>query len=53
MEKRSGKKIFNGIAIGKIQFYKKKENLVERTKVTDVEAEINRYEKAKKRQWNN
>ncbi|MBO5452243.1 MAG: phosphoenolpyruvate--protein phosphotransferase [Lachnospiraceae bacterium] len=47
MEKRSGKKIFNGIAIGKIQFYKKKENLVERTKVTDVEAEINRYEKAK------
>jgi phosphotransferase system enzyme I (PtsI) len=47
MEQRSGKKIFNGIAIGKIKFHAKDENRVVRTKVSDVEAEIKRYEAAK------
>ena len=47
METKVGKKIFNGIAIGKIRFYKKMENIIERTKITDVEAEIKRYENAK------
>ena len=47
MDKKSGKKIFNGIAIGKIRFYSKAENKVSRTKVADVEAEITRYEEAK------
>ena len=47
MEERVGKKIFNGIAIGKIKFYAKAENKVVRTKVTHVEAELARYEKAK------
>lgn len=47
MDKKAGKKIFNGIAIGKIRFYSKAENQVSRKKVEDVEAEIARYEEAK------
>ncbi len=47
MEERAGKKIFNGIAIGKIKFYVKADNKVTRTKVADAEAEIARYEAAK------
>lgn len=47
MEERIGKKIFNGIAIGKIKFLEKKENQVVRTKVSDTDAEIKRYEDAK------
>lgn len=47
MEERSGKKIFGGIAIGKIKFYGKAENKVTRTRISDVEAEIKRYEEAK------
>lgn len=47
MEQKSGKKIFNGIAIGRIKFYSKAENTVVRTKVDDVDAEIARYEAAK------
>lgn len=48
METKIGKKIFSGIAIGKIQFYKKSENIIARTKISDVDEEINRYEDAKK-----
>ena len=47
METKVGKKIFNGIAIGKIHFHKKAENVIERKKVEDVDAEIARYEAAK------
>ncbi len=47
MEERAGKKIFNGIAIGKIKFYEKADNKVTRRRVDDVEAEIARYEAAK------
>ncbi len=47
MEKYSGKKINKGIAIGKILFYEKKENVVNRHHVEDVDAEIERYEYAK------
>ena len=47
MEERTGKKIFNGIAIGKIKFLEKTENQVIRTKVSDTAAEIERYEAAK------
>lgn len=49
MEEKSGKKIFNGIAIGKIKFYAKSENKVVRTKIEDIEAEIARYEDAKEK----
>ena len=49
MEKKTGKKIFNGIAIGKIRFYSKAENQVSRTKVENTEAETDRYEEAKQK----
>lgn len=49
MEERTGKKIFNGIAIGKIKFHSKAENKIVRTKVADVEAELARYEAAKEK----
>ncbi len=47
METRSGKKVFGGIAIGKIKLYSKAENKVVRTRIDDVDAEIKRYEEAK------
>lgn len=47
MEEKTGKKIFNGIAIGKIKFYAKSDNTITRTKVENTEAEIARYEAAK------
>lgn len=49
MEKLSGKKIFNGVAIGKIKFFSKAQNQVVRKKIEDSEAEIVRYEEAKKK----
>ncbi len=42
-----GKAVARGIAIGKIYYFKKNEQAVRRIKVTDVEAELNRYETAK------
>jgi phosphotransferase system enzyme I (PtsI) len=47
MEERSGKKIFNGVAIGKIRFHSKVENRIVRTKIEDAGAELERYEAAK------
>lgn len=49
MEEKTGKKIFNGIAIGKIKFYAKSDNTITRTKVENTEAEIARYEAAKEK----
>lgn len=49
MEQYSGKKIFSGVAIGKIFCYEKEQNVVVRKKVTDVENEISRYESAKEK----
>ena len=43
MKKLTGKKIFNGVTIGKILFYEKEENIVVRKKIEDVEAEWNRF----------
>ena len=48
MEKYSGKSIYIGIAIGRILFYGKKEAVIKRYKVEDPQAEIERYERAKK-----
>ncbi len=42
-----GKSVFGGIAIGRISIYKKGEQQVKRTKITDASAEIKRYEEAK------
>lgn len=39
----SGKSVFEGIAIGPIHVYKKEEQSVKRTKVTDLDAEVARY----------
>lgn len=47
METYSGKKIFGGIAIGKVLFYGKEQNQVVRKKVENVESELARYEEAK------
>lgn len=47
MDTYTGKSIFNGIAIGRILFYKKGEQEVTRVKVQDIEVEIARYERAK------
>lgn len=48
MERQGGKKIFGGIAIGNILFYTKQSNQVVRRKIEDTDAEIKRYEAAKK-----
>ena len=42
-----GKAVFEGIAIGKLSIYKKKENSVKRLKTEDSAAEIKRYENAR------
>ena len=47
MDTYTGKSIFNGIAIGRILFYKKGEQAVTRVKVQDTSAEVERYERAK------
>lgn len=47
MTEYSGKKIFNGIAIGRIKYMEKSKEDVKRVKVENVEREVARYEKAK------
>lgn len=47
MEKIQGKSIFRGVVIGPIALSKKKQNTVTRQTITDIPAEIFRYEKAK------
>ena len=42
-----GKSVFGGVAIGKIQFYKRNEIPIKRTRVEDVEAEVERFQNAK------
>ena len=42
-----GKSVFGGVAIGKIQFYKRNEITINRTRVEDVEAEVERFQNAK------
>ena len=47
MKVYNGKSVFSGIAIGKISVYKKGEQQVKRTKISDTDAELARYESAK------
>jgi phosphotransferase system enzyme I (PtsI) len=47
MKTYEGKRVFGGIAIGKISVYKKNEHRVKRQRVADPESEIGRYQKAK------
>ena len=51
MNKYTGKSVFGGIAIGKIMVYEKGEHQVKRVKVTDAEAEKNRYYEAVERAY--
>ena len=47
MEKFEGKSILKGVAIGKIHYYSKGEQVVQRVSGEDTEAELQRYETAK------
>ncbi|MGN0368014.1 MAG: phosphoenolpyruvate--protein phosphotransferase [Wujia sp.] len=47
MERLEGKTVCSGIAIGKIRYYAKVENKVQRVSVSDIEYEKQRYESAK------
>lgn len=49
MQIKEGKKIFRGIAIGKLRFLKKTESRVKRIKIEDTKAEVIRYEDAKRK----
>lgn len=44
--KMEGKSVFGGVAIGRLSIYKKNDQIVKRTKITDTDAEIKRYEEA-------
>lgn len=46
MKTYSGKSVFGGIAIGKISVYQKKEQMIKRVKITDTDAEVERYNAA-------
>ena len=47
MEKYEGKSILKRTAIGKMRFYSRGEQLVQRKSIADVDAELARYEQAK------
>lgn len=47
MKTYSGKSVFGGIAIGKISVYQKKEQMIKRVKITDTDAEVERYKAAR------
>lgn len=44
-----GKSVFGGVAIGKISFYKRKEQQIKRWHVEDTDAEVKRFEAAKEK----
>ncbi len=44
--KLEGKSVFGGVAIGRLSIYKKNDQVVKRTKISDTDAEIKRYEEA-------
>ena len=44
--KMEGKSVFGGVAIGRLSIYKKNDQVVKRTKISDTDAEIKRYEEA-------
>ena len=49
MEKFEGTSILKEIAIGKIHYYSKEKQVVQRNRVDDIEAELRRYEAAKEK----
>ena len=49
MKTYTGKSVFGGVAIGKISVYKKTEQQVKRVRISDVDAELARFEAAKEK----
>ncbi len=49
MEKFAGKSILKEIAIGKIHYYSKEKQVVQRNRIDDTDAEFQRYEAAKEK----
>lgn len=47
MSEIKGKPVYGGIAIGRIKFFEKAENVVNRKTISDADAEITRYETAR------
>lgn len=47
MESYTGKSIFQKVAVGRIFYYEKNENLVKRNRIEETEGEIKRFEAAK------
>ena len=47
MEVLNGKSVFGGIAIGRLSIYDKGDDKVKRKKITDISAEISRFESAR------
>lgn len=44
--KMEGKSVFGGVAMGRLSIYKKNDQVVKRTKVSDTDAEVKRYQDA-------
>lgn len=44
--KMEGKSVFGGVAMGRLSIYKKNDQVVKRTKISDTDAEITRYKEA-------
>ena len=42
-----GKSVFGGVSIGKLMFYKRKDKVIKRTHVDNVDEEWARFQKAK------
>lgn len=49
MKKYTGKSVYSGVAIGKVSVFKRREAEIRRVRIDDLEAEIARLEKAKKK----
>ena len=49
MQVGTGKSILNGIAIGKLKIYKKKDTAISAAEVADTAAEVARFEEAQQR----
>ena len=47
MQVGTGKSILNGIAIGKLKIYKKKNTVISAAEVADTAAELQRFEDAR------
>ena len=49
MQVGTGKSVLNGIAIGKLKIYKKKDTAISAAEVADTAAEVARFEEAQQK----